>query len=42
MHYTQVPDLTHTNNELYLVFDNTLSITDNYKTGTDIEFNLLK
>jgi hypothetical protein len=40
--YTEVPDLSHVNNELYLTFGNTLKITANFKTGTDIEFNLPK
>ncbi len=38
--YTNIPDVTHVNNELYLGFGNTLSITNNFSTGTDIQFNL--
>lgn len=38
--YTEVPNVTHVDNELYMAFDNVLRITSNYKNGSDIEFNL--
>lgn len=38
--YTQVPNVSHVNNELYLGFDNLLKITANERTGVDIKFNL--
>lgn len=38
--YTQIPDVSHVNNELYLGFGNTLKITSNDRDGTDLKFNL--
>lgn len=38
--FTEVPQVSHTNNELYLGFGDTLKITSNEQTGTEIIFNL--
>lgn len=40
--YTEVPNTSYVNNELYLSFDNTLKITANHRDGTDLIFNLPK
>lgn len=40
--YTQIPNVSHVNNELYLGFGDTLKITANERDGTIIKFNLPK
>ena len=38
--FTKVPQVTYSDTELYLAFDNLLQITNNAKDGIDIKFNL--
>jgi uncharacterized protein YegJ (DUF2314 family) len=40
--YVKVPDLSYSGEELYLVFNNELQITNNIKDGSNIKFNLPK
>lgn len=40
--FLKVPNVTYSDTELYLAFDNLLQITANNKEGTDIKFNLPK
>lgn len=38
--YTQVPNVSHVNNELYLAFNNMIKITANQRNGEELVFNL--